>query len=63
MNSVEKLQESLDKKSILGKRAQKSSYHKQREAQSKEHFVSMLNQHNQEKDRMADMDEDELQSM
>ena len=41
MNSEAELLESLKDKTILGKRGEKSRYHREREVATKEHFVTM----------------------
>ena len=62
MGSIETLKESLDSKSTLGKRGLKSKYLQKKEIESKEHFVAMLNQQQEEKQKMAEMTEEELQA-
>jgi translation initiation factor IF-2 len=60
MGSEQELSENLEDKTILGKRKGRSRYHKARESHDKEHFISMLHQMNEEKAKLAEMDEDEL---
>lgn len=62
MTSEADLLENLKDKNIIGVRRQRSRYHKARQEQGKEHFVSMMHQINEEKNAMEEMDEEELRA-
>jgi len=54
------LRDSLNDKSRLGAKKSKSRFHRRKEEANKEHFISMVENYNEEQSRLADLDEDEL---
>lgn len=60
MQTEEDLKANLEDKVIIGHKRTRSRYHKARQEKGKAHFVSMMHQINEEKQRMEEMDEDEL---
>lgn len=60
MTNEESLKNILADKSNIGKRSLKSGYQQKKELASKDHFVSMMHQFEEDKQKLSEMDEEEL---
>ena len=63
LESTTQLTENLADKNILGKKRQRSRYHKNRQLQEKDRFVDMLDQIDQRKQAIEGMDDEERRQM
>ena len=60
VDDAESLRDSLNDKSRLGTKKSKSRFHRKKEQANKEHFITMVENYNEEQSRLAELDEDEL---
>ena len=60
VDDAESLRDSLSDKSRLGTKKSKSRFHRKKEQANKEHFITMVENYNEEQSRLAELDEDEL---
>ena len=62
LEDIETLAESLQDKTILGKKKSRSRYHKRREQTKKDHLMAMVESSLEEKRKMENMTEEELKA-